>query len=287
MHAFACTPGYRLPRTRRALQAPTPCCTRKQSQCLGPQQEAGEAAPLLPEQPLPPSPPPWDVFAFVSDRLAADSRFLQKITIEVTVDSACTLVAELTARGAAAFGRESPFLVDDLLTTVLLDVAMLSVLAPSQAKLAASNLASQSGARKAFLDTLPSSCFAPAPPPLSYSLQQRAAAAVYTALLYGALGLVCGGAGQALTNSLTEAQAAGPQLPGVGTVASLWGYYMATSASLRYQAVGAAENLAERILAGSASRLAVLPLISLLLRLGNNVYGAGEFVELMKDNSIT
>ena len=58
------------------------------------------------------------------------------------------------------------------------------------------------------------------------------------------------------------------------------------TAALRYQLVGAAENLAERApgLGGNAAALAAT---SLLLRLCNNVYGAGLFVELMKDSGIS
>ena len=41
---------------------------------------------------------------FIDDRLRADPRYLQKVGIEVGIDSACTLTAELAARGAAAFG---------------------------------------------------------------------------------------------------------------------------------------------------------------------------------------
>lgn len=54
-------------------------------------------------------------------------------------------------------------------------------------------------AASAALSTLPNSCFALAPPPPhpGYSLPQRAGAALWTAVLYGGLGLVCGGAGQA------------------------------------------------------------------------------------------
>ena len=89
-------------------------------------------------------------------------------------------------------------------------------------------------AATAALSALPNSCFAAAPPPPhpGYSLPQRAGAALWTAVLYGALGLVCGGAGQALTNALTRvAPAVGPAtLPGVVPVALLWAQYMAFSA---------------------------------------------------------
>ena len=53
------------------------------------------------------------------------------------------------------------------------------------------------------LEALPNSAFAAAPPPPhpGYSPPQRVAAAAWTALLYGALGLACGGAGQARTHT--------------------------------------------------------------------------------------
>ncbi len=49
------------------------------------------------------------------------------------------------------------------------------------------------------LDSLPNSAFAVAPPAPhpGYTPAQRLAAAAWTAALYGAFGLVCGGAGQA------------------------------------------------------------------------------------------
>jgi hypothetical protein len=129
------------------------------------------------------------------------------------------------------------------------DVAMVSILAPSAAKVAAAGscelpfiearamaaanadvadtnsdaddtvtdataLAAASGAAPApgdsglaaalaeascFVRSLPNSCFEAAPPAPhpGYTLAQRAAAAAWTAALYGVLGLVCGGAGQA------------------------------------------------------------------------------------------
>jgi hypothetical protein len=83
--------------------------------------------PARPPPPASPPPPPLslslpriDPGAFIADRLQADARFLQKIGIEVSIDSSCTLAAELVARGAAAFGAEWVYVCDDLVTTVLL-----------------------------------------------------------------------------------------------------------------------------------------------------------------------
>jgi hypothetical protein len=111
-------------------------------------------------------------------------------------------------------------------------------------------------------------------------------------------------------------------LPGVLPVALLWGRYMAVSAcafaatfpfrsssrvlcvfallttdppvsvclprhaAVRYQLVGAAENAAERspLMGRSPGALAA---VSTAVRLCNNVYGAGLFVEMMKDSGIS
>ncbi len=110
-------------------------------------------------------------------------------------------------------------------------------------------------------------------------------------------------------------------LPGVLPVALLWGRYMAvsacalrlaalsfallrvlcsvfvlltdrpcslsaTSSAVRYQIVGAAENAAERspLMGRSPGALAA---VSTAVRLCNNVYGAGLFVEMMKDSGIS
>ncbi len=55
---------------------------------------------------------------------------------------------------------------------------------------------------------------------------------------------------------------------------------------MRYQLVGAAENLAERtpLLGANGGALAA---VSLSLRLCNNVYGAGLFVDMMKESGIS
>lgn len=70
---------------------------------------------------------------------------------------------------------------------------------PSPASPLLRRAAAAYAAASAALSELPNSCFAASPPTPhpGYSLQQRAGAALWTAALYGALGLVCGGAGQA------------------------------------------------------------------------------------------
>jgi hypothetical protein len=145
----------------------------------------------------------------------------------------------------------------------------------------------------AFLADCPSSCFE-APPRDNadhpgFTSTQRLATALSTAAQYGLFGLVCGGAGQAVTNALAGGVAPGvgpAQLPGVVPVALLWANYMALSASLRYQVVAAIEQQAERLpLVGTNP--GALTAISATVRLCNNIYGAGLFVDMMRDSGIS
>lgn len=117
---------------------------------------------------------------------------------------------------------------------------------------------------------------------------QRLLTAVSTAAQYGLLGLLCGGAGQAVTNALAGgATGVGPaQLPGVVPVALLWSNYMTFSASARYQLVAAVEQQAERLPGVGASPVA-LTAISTVVRLSNNIYGAGLFVDMMRESGIS
>ncbi len=194
---------------------------------------------------------------------------------------------------------------------------MVSILAPSAAKNAAASNASCAvdfvagvsppstssavlpGAAGELLERLqcvlaglPNSCFEAAPRDGShpgYTPAQRVLAALSTAVQYGLLGLVCGGAGQAVTNALAGGVATGvgpAQLPGVLPVALLWSNYMAVSASVRYQLVAALEGAAERTSFVGANPLA-LTAISAVVRLCNNIYGAGLFVDMMRESGIS
>ncbi len=89
-------------------------CRLRASRRIARRRAACAALSRPPEQPPPvetapvASPPSrgplTPLLAFVDDRLRADPRYLNKIGIEVAIDSSCTLAAELVARGAAAFG---------------------------------------------------------------------------------------------------------------------------------------------------------------------------------------
>lgn len=186
------------------------------------------------------------------------------------------------------------YVCDDLVTTVLLDVAMVSILAPSAARQRQAEAtvfcqlppATPLDALGDALSRLPNSAFESG---AEYTALQRLGAAASTAVQYGLLGLACGGAGQAVTNALAGGVAPGvgpAQLPGVLEVALLWSRYMAVSASVRYQLVAAVEGAAERSSLVSANAVA-LTAVTVAVRLANNVYGAGLFVDMMKESSIS
>jgi hypothetical protein len=196
------------------------------------------------------------------------------------------------------------YVCDDLVTTLLLDVCMVSITAPSANRLAHSadhgspppiagaestGLALLVAQFQTMLADCPRSAFemAPVGHP-GFTPTQRFLTAVSTAAQYGLLGLVCGGAGQAVTNALAGgATGVGPaQLPGVVPVALLWSNYMTFSASARYQLVAATEQQAER-LPGFGTSPVALTAVSTLVRLSNNIYGAGLFVDMMRESGIS
>lgn len=198
------------------------------------------------------------------------------------------------------------YVCDDLVTTLLLDVCMVSITAPTASSLAhrvdhgsappalgagSTGLALFVAQAQAVLADCPRSCFEMAPIGSGhpgYTPTQRLLTAVSTAAQYGLLGLLCGGAGQAVTNALAGgATGVGPaELPGVVPVALLWTNYMATSASARYQLVAAVEQQAER-LPGLGQQPLALGAISIAVRLCNNIYGAGLFVDMMRESGIS
>ena len=237
----------------------------------------------------------------MSDRLAADPRFLDKMGIEIAIDTVCTLAAEVVSRGEAVLSSQSVFVLDDLVTTVLLDACIVSIVAPSAAKAQATVEHATEGRQEwgaghllragaELVASLPNSAFEARPRDdpnhPGYTPVQRLLAAVSIAVQYGLLGLVCGGVGQEVTNLLAQSSSAQlSPLPGVLPVALLWSRYMAGNASVRYQIVGALEQAAERSLLSSTPL--ALTAVSGAARLGNNVYGALVFVELMRQSGLS
>jgi transposase len=198
-------------------------------------------------------------------------------------------------------GSQWAFVLDDLVTTVLLDVAIVSIIAPSAAKSSVASTHLQTGSVEAqqghvwlwiaeLAASLPNSAFEASPAAgARYSAVQRALAALATAAQYGILGLVCGGLGQAVTNALAlyaavQVDAPPPPMPSVLSVAVLWARYMASNASVRYQLVSALEGMAERSTLGSSP--AALVAVSTATRLTNNVYGAVLFVDMYAGTAV-
>jgi hypothetical protein len=124
-----------------------------------------------------------------------------------------SILAPSAAKVAAAGSCELPFIEARALATANADAAdtnsdaddtVTDATALATASDAApapgdSGLAAALAEVSCFVRSLPNSCFEAAPPAPhpGYTLAQRAAAAAWTAALYGVLGLVCGGAGQA------------------------------------------------------------------------------------------
>jgi hypothetical protein len=260
--------------------------------------------------PLDSSPRGWPLLSLLRDRQEADPRFLSKISLECGIDIVCTGAAEVSARGAAAFGSELIFVCDDLVTTLLLDVCLVFIVAPSAERREEGRHPLDAPPLLAFLASLPNSCLeaAPGPPHPGYTPLQRIAAGLSIAVQYALLGLCCGAVGQAATNLLYTSAAnastdvvsagvvsavvnasavplSGSAVPPVLPVAVVWSQYMAYSAAARYQLVGAIEQLAERSMLARAPP--VLTAVSFGVRLVNNLGGAAQFVDWLKDSGLS
>ena len=138
------------------------------------------------------------------DRLIADKLYFFKILAEVTIDSACATVAELRKRGDE-FWDEFEFYLSDLVVGLVLDVVLVTLLAPvaiagREKKVAASGL-------RRWSSKLPSAVFQKSPTGAPrYSLSDRVGCYVARALEYSLAGMACGIVGQAVASGMMIAK---------------------------------------------------------------------------------
>ncbi|KAL0390033.1 UNVERIFIED_CONTAM: protein RETICULATA-RELATED 1, chloroplastic [Sesamum calycinum] len=220
------------------------------------------------------------------DRMLADPSFLFKVGTEVVIDSCCATFAEVKKRGKD-FWAEFELYAADLLVGIVVDIALVGMLAPY------ARIGKQSVSR-GFLGrlnhvcgALPSSVFEAERPGIRFSLQQRIATYFYKGVLYGSVGFGCGLIGQGIANmimtakrSITKSEEDIPVPPLVKS-AALWGVFLAVSSNTRYQIINGLERLVE------ASPLAkqvppVAMAFTVGVRFANNIYGGMQFVDWAK-----
>ncbi|KAL0911766.1 hypothetical protein M5K25_019927 [Dendrobium thyrsiflorum] len=221
--------------------------------------------------------------SLLRNRMLADPSFLFKIGTEIIIDSCCATFAEVQRRGKD-FWAEFELYAADLLVGLVVNVALVSMLAPyarfgqpSSAKGFFGRMAHAYGA-------LPSSVFEAERPGFRYSLQQRIGTYFYKGILYGSVGFACGIVGQGIANMIMTAKRNVKKseddipVPPLIKSAALWGVFLAISSNTRYQIVNGLERLVE------ASPVAKsIPLVAMAftvgIRFANNVYGGMQFVD--------
>ena len=188
------------------------------------------------------------------DRLIADRLFLFKVLAEVAIDTGCATVAEVRKRGDE-FWSEFEFYLSDLLVGLVLDVVLVSLLAPVAVK--GRGRPKQTGWLKRRLAALPSAVFEASTPARPYSTAARVGCLGVKAVEYGVAGTICGILGQGLANGLMQvkrrcqggARDGDVELPPVVGTGLVWGLFMGVSSNVRYQIVFGLERLVELTIA--------------------------------------
>ncbi len=221
--------------------------------------------------------------SMLRNRMLADPSFLFKIGSEIVIDSCCATFAEVQKRGKD-FWAEFELYVADLLVGLVVNVALVGMLAP-YARIGKPSISSGFlGRMQKAYTSLPSSVFEAERPGCRFSVQQRLGTYFYKGIMYGAVGFGCGIIGQGIANlimttkrSISKSEEDIPVPPLVKS-AALWGVFLAVSSNTRYQIVNGLERLVE------ASPMAKqVPPVALAFTVGvrfaNNVYGGMQFVD--------
>ncbi|XAR60081.1 hypothetical protein NMG60_11033322 [Bertholletia excelsa] len=220
------------------------------------------------------------------NRMLADPSFLFKVGTEIAIDSCCATFAEVQKRGKD-FWAEFELYAADLLVGIVVDIALVGMLAPYARIGKPSTSSGFFGRLKQATGGLPSSIFEAERPGCKFSVQQRIATYFYKGILYGSVGFGCGLIGQGIANSIMTAKRSIKKseddipVPPLLKSAALWGVFLAVSSNTRYQIINGLERLVE------ASPLAKrVPLIAMAFTVGvrfaNNIYGGMQFVDWAK-----
>ncbi|XXG85519.1 hypothetical protein AAC387_Pa11g0581 [Persea americana] len=221
--------------------------------------------------------------AFLRDRMLADPSFLFKIGTEVVIDSSCATFAEVQKRGKD-FWAEFELYVADLLVGVVVDIALVGLLAPYVRIGKPSVSKGFFGRIQQTCGALPSSVFEAERPGCRFSFAQRVGTYFYKGVLYGSVGFVCGLIGQGIANVIMNAKRSIKRsdedipVPPLVKSAALWGIFLAVSSNTRYQIINGLEGLVEA--SPMAKRVPPVALaFTVGIRFGNNIYGGMQFVD--------
>lgn len=222
--------------------------------------------------------------AMLRNRMLADPTFLFKVLTEVAIDSGCATFAEVQKRGKD-FWNEFELYLSDLSVGIVLDVALVGLLAPFVNFGGVSTATGTRARLSRAIQALPSSIFEAQRPGRFFSPQQRIGTLFFKAGQYGVAGFLCGIIGQGLASSvmtlkrkLKNTEEDEVAVPSILKSAALWAVFMGVSSNTRYQII----NGLERVVEGSIVSKRV-PQIALAftvgIRFANNIYGGMQFVD--------
>ncbi|XP_065868661.1 protein RETICULATA-RELATED 1, chloroplastic [Euphorbia lathyris] len=220
------------------------------------------------------------------NRMLADPSFLFKVGTEIVIDSCCATFAEVQKRGKD-FWSEFELYAADLLVGIVVDIALVGMLAP-YARIGKPSISKGLfGNIQQACAALPSSVFEAERPGCKFSVKQRVATYFYKGVLYGSVGFGCGLIGQGIANLIMTAKRSIKKseedipVPPLVQSAVLWGVFLAVSSNTRYQIINGLESLVE------ASPLAkknppVAMAFTIGVRFANNIYGGMQFIDWAK-----
>lgn len=217
------------------------------------------------------------------NRMLADPTFLFKIGTEIVIDTCCATFAEVQKRGKD-FWAEFELYTADMLVGVVVNVALVGMLAPYARIGKLSTSQGLLGRMQHAYAALPSSVFEAERPGCSFTVKQRIGTYFYKGIMYGMVGFGCGLIGQGIANLIMTAKRNVKKseedipVPPLIKSAALWGVFLGFSSNTRYQIINGLERLVE------ASPMAKqVPPVALAFTVGvrfaNNVYGGMQFVD--------
>ncbi|KAG5515675.1 hypothetical protein RHGRI_036651 [Rhododendron griersonianum] len=189
-------------------------------------------------------------FGMLRNRMLADPSFLFKVGTEVVIDSCCATFAEVQKRGKD-FWAEFELYAADLLVGVVVDIALVGMLAPYTRFGKPSTSSGLFGQINRACGALPSSVFEAERPGCKFSAKQRIATYFYKGIMYGSVGFGCGLIGQGIANLIMTAKRNIKKseedipVPPLLKSAALWGVFLAVSSNTRYQIINGLECLVE------------------------------------------
>ncbi|XP_074280531.1 protein RETICULATA-RELATED 1, chloroplastic-like [Silene latifolia] len=224
--------------------------------------------------------------SMLRDRMLADPSFLFKVGTEIVIDSCCATFAEYQKRGKD-FWNEFELYLADLLVGIVVDIALVGMLAPYARFGQKTASGGVFGRFQHACQDLPSSVFEAERPGCRFSVKQRIGTYFYKGVLYGAVGFGCGIVGQGIANLIMTAKRNMKKsdedvpIPPLVKSAALWGVFLAVSSNTRYQIINGLERIVEASpMAKQAPPVAMAFTVG--VRFANNIYGGMQFVDWAK-----